>query len=397
MAVDHVALQLGHVDAVGGEAAERLVERGRQVADVEDERRDDRPVVAAAPRRSRGRARRTASCCGPRPRRRRAGPRGRRSPRPAAARSRPASGRPPRRPRGRRPAVSPETTGVSPSSRITPRHWPRACTWLCTVRNPSSVAPGTAIRENWMRRNRSPTMCRSQVGRKWWMSATRPAIELSIGIIARSAVAALDGREDVLERRAGDGLPVGVVPAGTPGGSWRPARPGRRCAGRGGPLGRRRHGRSLPRATVSRPARAQRRHRVGPVLILAAVALVLAALALVLAVVALRRTPAARRATGGRRAARGRPRAAAGGRRAQGGGRRRAAAPLGGAVRRLRRHGRPPAAGPSPLLDDAGHGVVLTSIHGRSEARTYAKNITAWTCEQQLSPEEEEAISHARG
>ena len=48
------------------------------------------------------------------------------------------------------------------------------------------------------------------------------------------------------------------------------------------------------------------------------------------------------------------------------------------------------------LLDDRGHGVVLTSIHGRSEARTYAKNISAWTCDQQLSPEEEEAIEHAR-
>jgi hypothetical protein len=48
------------------------------------------------------------------------------------------------------------------------------------------------------------------------------------------------------------------------------------------------------------------------------------------------------------------------------------------------------------LLDDAGHGVVLTSIHGRSEARTYAKSVAGWTCEQQLSPEEEEAIEHAR-
>jgi hypothetical protein len=48
------------------------------------------------------------------------------------------------------------------------------------------------------------------------------------------------------------------------------------------------------------------------------------------------------------------------------------------------------------LLDDGGHGVVVTSIHGRSEARTYAKNIAAWSCEQQLSPEEEEAITHAR-
>jgi hypothetical protein len=48
------------------------------------------------------------------------------------------------------------------------------------------------------------------------------------------------------------------------------------------------------------------------------------------------------------------------------------------------------------LLDDGGHGVVVTSIHGRSEARTYAKSVAAWKCEQQLSPEEEEAILHAR-
>ncbi|HEX4472476.1 MAG TPA: DUF4446 family protein [Nocardioides sp.] len=48
------------------------------------------------------------------------------------------------------------------------------------------------------------------------------------------------------------------------------------------------------------------------------------------------------------------------------------------------------------LLDDAGDGVVLTSIHGRSDARTYAKSISSWSCEQQLSPEEDEAIGHAR-
>ncbi|HET9841337.1 MAG TPA: DUF4446 family protein [Nocardioides sp.] len=48
------------------------------------------------------------------------------------------------------------------------------------------------------------------------------------------------------------------------------------------------------------------------------------------------------------------------------------------------------------LLDDSGNGVVLTSIHGRSDARTYAKSIASWTCEQQLSPEEDEAIAHAR-
>lgn len=48
------------------------------------------------------------------------------------------------------------------------------------------------------------------------------------------------------------------------------------------------------------------------------------------------------------------------------------------------------------LLDDHGDGVVLTSIHGRSEARTYAKSIARWTCEQQLSPEEREAVDRAR-
>jgi hypothetical protein len=48
------------------------------------------------------------------------------------------------------------------------------------------------------------------------------------------------------------------------------------------------------------------------------------------------------------------------------------------------------------LLDDAGDGVVLTSIHGRSDSRTYAKNVSTWTANQQLSPEETEAISFAR-
>jgi uncharacterized protein YlxW (UPF0749 family) len=48
------------------------------------------------------------------------------------------------------------------------------------------------------------------------------------------------------------------------------------------------------------------------------------------------------------------------------------------------------------LLDDGGDGVVVTSIHGRSEARTYAKNVRGWSCEQQLSPEEEESVKYAR-
>lgn len=47
------------------------------------------------------------------------------------------------------------------------------------------------------------------------------------------------------------------------------------------------------------------------------------------------------------------------------------------------------------LLDDAGDGLVLTSIHGRSEARTYAKGIKAGKSEQSLSPEEEQSIELA--
>ncbi|MDQ4084707.1 MAG: DUF4446 family protein [Actinomycetota bacterium] len=47
------------------------------------------------------------------------------------------------------------------------------------------------------------------------------------------------------------------------------------------------------------------------------------------------------------------------------------------------------------LLDDHGNGLVLTSIHGRSESRTYAKNVAEWSSDQTLSPEEEEAIDAA--
>ncbi len=48
------------------------------------------------------------------------------------------------------------------------------------------------------------------------------------------------------------------------------------------------------------------------------------------------------------------------------------------------------------LLDDSGSGVVLTSIQGRSDSRSYAKNVQGWSSETQLSPEEEDAITHAR-
>ena len=48
------------------------------------------------------------------------------------------------------------------------------------------------------------------------------------------------------------------------------------------------------------------------------------------------------------------------------------------------------------LLDDAGDGLVLTSVHGRSDARTYAKAIGGWVAEQELSPEERQAGGLAR-
>jgi hypothetical protein len=48
------------------------------------------------------------------------------------------------------------------------------------------------------------------------------------------------------------------------------------------------------------------------------------------------------------------------------------------------------------LVDDDGDGVVLTSIHGRSDARSYAKSIAGWSGEQPLSPEEEAAVAQAR-
>jgi hypothetical protein len=47
------------------------------------------------------------------------------------------------------------------------------------------------------------------------------------------------------------------------------------------------------------------------------------------------------------------------------------------------------------LLDDSGDGLVITSIHGRSEARTYAKGVKAGRSEQSLSPEEEQSIELA--
>jgi len=47
------------------------------------------------------------------------------------------------------------------------------------------------------------------------------------------------------------------------------------------------------------------------------------------------------------------------------------------------------------LLDDAGDGLVLTCLNGRAETRTYAKGVSAGTGDQDLSPEEQEAVQQA--
>ena len=48
------------------------------------------------------------------------------------------------------------------------------------------------------------------------------------------------------------------------------------------------------------------------------------------------------------------------------------------------------------LLDDAGNGIVLTSIQGQNHGRLYGKTVVAGTSDAPLSPEELEAIKNAR-
>lgn len=48
------------------------------------------------------------------------------------------------------------------------------------------------------------------------------------------------------------------------------------------------------------------------------------------------------------------------------------------------------------LLNATGDGVVISSINGRSETRTYAKVVLGGTGAQELSPEEEQAVRSAR-
>jgi len=48
------------------------------------------------------------------------------------------------------------------------------------------------------------------------------------------------------------------------------------------------------------------------------------------------------------------------------------------------------------LYDDRGNGVVISSINGRSETRTYAKALVDLRSEHTLSPEEKDAIRLAQ-
>lgn len=48
------------------------------------------------------------------------------------------------------------------------------------------------------------------------------------------------------------------------------------------------------------------------------------------------------------------------------------------------------------LLNATGDGVVLSSINGRAETRTYAKPVIAGQGQQELSPEEAQAVQSAR-
>lgn len=48
------------------------------------------------------------------------------------------------------------------------------------------------------------------------------------------------------------------------------------------------------------------------------------------------------------------------------------------------------------IIDDRGDGMVLSSIHARSESRTYAKGIVGGRSDVTLSPEERHALDAAR-
>ena len=188
-------------------------------------------------------------------------------------------------------------------------------------------------------------------------------------------LAALHGREDVLERRAGERLVVGVVLAADQ-------------------VGVRARLALVGDAWLCPVAVTGVIVGFGDVESLAVVSLVVALLCAGLTVVALRRTKAAR-GTGVEELPEDvhglRQEVAALKREA----RRRAAPPRRGAVRRLRRHGRPPVlvAGAARRRRPRRRG----HLDPRPQRGPYLRQEhLRLVCEQQLSPEEEEAITHAR-
>lgn len=48
------------------------------------------------------------------------------------------------------------------------------------------------------------------------------------------------------------------------------------------------------------------------------------------------------------------------------------------------------------IIDDSGDGIVVSSIHGRGESRTYAKGVVGGDPDATLTPEERQALAAAR-
>jgi hypothetical protein len=48
------------------------------------------------------------------------------------------------------------------------------------------------------------------------------------------------------------------------------------------------------------------------------------------------------------------------------------------------------------LVDENGHGVIMTSLHGRDDVRVYAKPLENWKSSHSLSAEEQEVLGAAR-
>ncbi len=48
------------------------------------------------------------------------------------------------------------------------------------------------------------------------------------------------------------------------------------------------------------------------------------------------------------------------------------------------------------IIDDTGDGLVMSSIHGRGESRTYAKGVVGGDADATLTPEERQALAAAR-